>query len=492
MKWKNLFRVILLLSSLTGCYTRHKSKDFKELPHSALQKAVDESDQDLNDWIPTNWWTIFDDKQLNDFIETTLLNNPTFQSAQTRILLALTTADKIRSTLLPTITLNADVQREKLSETGVLPISGTGAISSSSSFPTAPVIPGIIPIYFTQYETALNVLYNFDIWGKNRSALKAALGEVQAAIADEAFTRLSLSIAVAEVYFKLQTDYEQLRIIQEIKDNRERYFKLVEKRVQYNLDDNLNFYSALNNLIEAKQALLVTEANIAVGENQLKAYLAGDFQEEIYDIAIDQNPLPKVPLPRELPLRLISHRPDIISKLWLINSACQKIKVAIAGFYPDLNLMAFGGFQTIHLQKWFLPKSTYGDVQLATSLPIFTGGLLQANLRSEEVNYDLEILDYNQLVINAVKEVLDGIVLLKNNNQQLEQFRLEAKQQQEIFRLTDLRMKHNIGSTLDYLNSENEFLVIKQQEVNALGNTLHSILKLIKALGGGYEVCNNG
>jgi NodT family efflux transporter outer membrane factor (OMF) lipoprotein len=490
-KVRSAFYLFLLLTASTGCYTRQDGEPFKELPVAALQQAVDESNDDslfeVVDWIPENWWEIFDDPQLNEFIETTLINNPTLQSAKTKILLAITTADKVRSALYPTISWNADVQREKLSKTGVLPVSGTGAISSSSAIPQAPINPAVIPVYFTQYETALNILYDFDLWGKNRNTFKAALGEVQSAIADEAFTRLSLSIAVAEVYFLLQADYEQLRLLQQIHTNREHYFELVKKRVQYNLDDNLIFYAALNNLIAANQALLVTEANVAVGENQLRAYLAGDFQEEICDVHIDQRPLPKVPLPEALPLHLISHRPDIISKLWLIESTCYKIEVAVAGFYPDVNLMAFGGFQTIHLQKWFQAQSTYGDIQLATSLPIFTGGLLTANLRASEVNYDLEVLDYNQLIIDAVKQVLNGIVVLKNNNEQLKQFRLEAEDQQEIFRLTNLRIEHNIGSNLDYLNSENEFLLIKQQEVIALRNTLHSILELIKALGGGYD-----
>lgn len=486
-----LLTIFFALVTLTGCYKCQKHEDFKELPTIPLQKAVDESSHDplfeMAEWVPENWWVIFNDEQLNGFIETTLINNPTLQSARTKILLALTTADKVRSALYPTITWNADVQREKLSKTGVIPISGTGAISSSSPLPQAPVTPSI-PIYFTLYETALNIVYDFDLWNKNRYTLRAALGEVQSACADAAFVWLSLSIALTEVYFHLQVDYEQLWILQKIHVNREQYFELVQKRVQYNLDDNLIFYAALNNLIAARQALLINETNIAVGENQLRAYLAGDFQEEIGDISIDQKPLPKVPLPRALPLHLISHRPDIISKLWLIESACYKIKASVADFYPDINLMAFGGFQTIHFRKWFDAKSTYGDIQLATSLPIFTGGLLQANLRSSEVNYDLEILDYNQLIIDAVKQVLNGIFVLKNNNKQLELFRFEAEQQQEIFGLTKLRMEHNIGSTLDYLNSEYELLIIKQQEVIALGNTLRSILELIKALGGGYDV----
>ena len=492
VRFPSLFLYPLIFLLATGCYTRTESLEVDEVPAVAIQEAADAASEDplfeITDWIPENWWVIFNDEQLNCFIETTIKNNPTLEAARTRILAAQTTADKVRSALYPTLTWSADVQREKLSKTGVFPFSGTGSSSSTAPIPTAPVIP-TLPVYFTLYETALNIIYDFDLWGKNRNTLRAAIGDVQSSIADEAFTRLSLSIALAEVYFQLQTDYARLKLARETLNNREQYFDLVKKRVQYNLDDNLIYYAALNNLISARQSILVIEANIAVGENQLKAYLAGDFQEEIDDINIDQKPLPKVPLPEAIPLHLICHRPDLMSQLWLIQSAGYKINVAIAGFYPDVNLMAFGGFQTIHLQKLFQARSTYGDIELVTSLPLFTGGLLEANLRGTEIDYDLAILEYNQLVIDAVKEVMDGIVVLENTNQQLKQFTSEAQQQEEIFRLTDLRLKHNIGSALDYLNSEQETLVIRDQEVIALGTTLHSILELVKALGGGYDAC---
>lgn len=462
------------------------------LPDRSLQEAVDSASEDpifvqSDDWVPDDWWTLFQDEQLNEFIAIVLQNNPTLQMAGARIRSAQATANKVRSALYPTIAWNADVQREKLSTTGVFPISSTGATSSSSQIQPVPINPSVIPIYFTQTETALNLSWDFDIWCKNRNLLQAAIGEFEASFADEAFTRLSLSIAVSEVYFLLQTNYQRLKIAQEILRNREEYFELVEKRVQHNLDDNLIFYAALNNLIAAKQSLLMIEANIIVEENQLKAYLARDFLDNIADVLIAQKPLPKVPLPDAIPMNLLCHRPDIISQLYLIQSAGRRIKVAIAGFYPDLNLMAFGGFQTIHIQKLFQGQSTYGDVQLATSLPLFTGGLLRANLWEAEIDYDLAILKYNQLVLDAVKEVLDGIALVKNNHKQLEEFKQQMEQQEEIFRLTDLRMQNNIGSTLDYLNSQQEVFVIQDKEVTSLGNTLHSILELIKALGGGYN-----
>jgi len=125
------------------------------------------------------------------------------------------------------------------------------------------------------------------------------------------------------------------------------------------------------------------------------------------------------------------------------------------------------------------------------SLPIFDGGRLLANLHSSQVNYDLAIFQYNNLVLNAVKEVLDGIALLTNAELQLKQAEDALGSQEKIFQLSFLRMTYNVDSKLDYLNMQVNFLNARSQEVIAFGNTLQAILALIKALGGGYDVYND-
>ena len=111
-------------------------------------------------------------------------------------------------------------------------------------------------------------------------------------------------------------------------------------------------------------------------------------------------------MPHNLPLHLISQRADIAAQIKLIQSAGDLIKVAEAGFYPDFNLNAFFGFQTIHFAQLFKWDSTFFNVDPAMTLPIFDGGRLIADLRKSEIDYNGAILQYNQLVIDAASEVL--------------------------------------------------------------------------------------
>ncbi len=461
-------------------------------PHEAiedsLQEAVENPIFEKAYDFPEEWWALFDDPQLAQFIQTAYAQNPTLLSAKTRIFAAAYNADNVRSVLFPNITWAADVNREKLSTTGVIPFS-SGPNSPTSAAPVTPGATSGIPVYFTLYETEFNLTYHFDFWDKNRNLFRAALGQVQANIAEEAFAKLSLGIALAKVYFEMQIDYELQEIAQSLVNSRRSYFELIQRRIHANLDDNINLNLAQSNLADATRSLQQVQSDIAVREYQLKALLAGNYLEEIFDINIARHPLNKIPLPSDLPLHLISRRPDIISQLWLIESAGRQIDAAKAGFYPDFNLSAFFGFQSIHFHELFKWPSRFFNVDPAVSLPIFDGGRLVANLRESEVNYDLAILTYNEMVLNAASEVMQNLALVRDLNRQLQESREKVKAQQNMYRLVKMKVSHNLNNKLDELTSEMNVLIAANEEIENLGNMIQAILMLIKSIGGGYNVC---
>lgn len=489
---KRIFYAILIILFSAGCRSSTSAVPINP-PESAIEQAVEEAEVDnlivRDEPIPEQWWLLFNDGQLNEFIEKAFVNNPTLQTAKVKILAAFYNASSIQSILYPYLGLGADVSRQKLSTTGVIPFN-TGPPGSGTPVVQVPATPGgtgPIPEYFTLYETELNFRYSFDFWEKNRNTFRAAMGQFQANIAEEAYARLELGILIAGAYYKLQTNFQRELIAVEFVDNRQRYYDLIQKRIQRNIDTDLSLQIAGSNLSDAKDILLQIQREIAVSRVQLSAYLAGDFDEEVAVDDITLQALPKVPVPECLPLHLISKRPDITAQLWLIESADRLIDVAKAGFYPDFNLAGFFGFQTIHFSKWFMWPSTFFNIDPAMTLPIFDGGRLIADLRKSEVNYDLAILEYNRLVINAAKEVLEAIAILRNSWARLQEFDKRYAAQSELYRLTHLRTLHNLSSSLDDLVGEANKLVAQDQTIIALGTTIQAILDLIKSLGGGYD-----
>lgn len=501
-KFQFLARIIVLQSILLGALlfvisgcTSTTYVSSIDPPVQALEKAVEERSEDAlfvkNTLIPQEWWLLFGDVQLNAFIQKALENNPILQKAKMQILAAAYNAASVESVLYPYLSWGANVSRQKLSETGVIPFN-SGPSSSGAPSTDVPVTAGResrMSEYFSVYETEINLKYSFDFWGKNRNIFRAALGAVQANVAEEAFARLQLAFLVADVYYKLQMNYKREELAKSLLDNRQRYFELVQRRVRANIDNDLSLQNAESNLFDTQESLLLIQGDIEVNRYQLMAHMAGNFDEEIGPLAIAQKPLPRVPLPENLPLHLISRRPDITAQLWLIESAGRQIDVAKAGFYPDFNLSALFGFQAIRFTELFKWPSSYFNIAPAVSLPIFDGGRLIANLRASEINYDLAILTYNDLVLNAAKEVLESLAILRNTWERLKAFERKFDSQSELHRLTSLRVSHSLNTSLDALSSQANRLIAQDQTVVAQGKTIHAILELIRALGGGYDNC---
>lgn len=489
---------LFTLGWLASSCSSHQRIEPISMPVTFLEETLETIPSNLidkeNKTLPFNWWEIFEDSQLNRLIEEALTHSPSFHSSKMKISLARSLANQTRSALYPNLNLGADIARDKFSQTGIIPF--------TKNDPNSPFIPqgaGIplaatggkdrIPVYFTQYETEITLGYEFDFWGKNRNTLKAALGRMRAAVADHLFSRLQLSIAVAKTYFQLQIDLKRHVILKEWVEIRRSAAELIENRVNHHLDDNFSFKIANSDLLESLQQLMALELEIELRKNQLKAYVAKDFTETIDFLDISAQSLPRVPIPEELPLHLLSRRPDITSQIWLIESAGKEIEVAKAGFYPDFNLYTLYGYQTLHLPKLLSWPSSFFNIDPSVSLPIFDGGRLKANLSNTEIQYDLEILKYNGLVLQAVQETLDALKQLHNADQQLKVFERLTKDQEELFQLSVLRLKNHLNSKLDQLAREDNLYQAKEKEIMALGLRLDAILSLIKALGGGYEIC---
>lgn len=483
------FAGLLLVTAcmtLTSCRSWYHASMF-EAPSCVLDAALEEGSEDplfacVNS-IPEDWWWLFQDCQLADLIETALVNNPTVQAAQSRILAAQAKADQLRVVPYPYVNWTGDTTKFYLSETSIIPVGN----NNNSGIPL--VNGPNIPQQFVQYESSLSFMYELDVWSKRINIWRSAMGEVHARLADAAFARLAISVSVAQVYYRLQMDYARCRIAKKIVAIQQDNVRFTEQRILANLDSEIDLQTMQNNLAMAERALLQIEGDIAVTEHQLQAYLAGDFAENVCEIKLAEMPLPRAPLPMDLPLNLIAHRPDIISQLWLLESAGRQIQVAKAGFYPNINLTAFAGFQTINLSQFFLPKSGDGNLEAAFSLPIFDSGRLQANLIGARVDYDLAIYQYNDSVINATKEVLDALSIVRNSHQLLEQYAQSTALQEEIQRLNRLRETHNLNSALQQLGIDQQVLLAQDQEILAKANTITAILTLIKALGGGYTAC---
>lgn len=481
---------IALVFTFSGCLKRHYP-DVYEMPECTVQastdKALTEAPFIPGEWPNIYWWLMFNDLQLNELMAKALSDNPDIKIAQSRIRLANYAASAAGSPLWPTLGLEADTTRYRVSKTGAIAAIASLATTTTPVNPLPPPPVGPPGFTFTQTEINLNGQYQVDFWQQNLNNFKAAVGELLATEADAAFSTVLISISVTQAYFNLQVTYAREEVAQKRIKNRTEYLKLVEKRVQNALDNQIALKSAQSYLIGAQEALKEIEYDIAIYKNQLYALITGNFLESVNPISIEHRELFQFPLPTNLPLGLLAHRPDVTAHAWRVEEAAKKIKVAKAAFYPNFNIMGLFGNQTIHPAELFKWRSIYGQVGPAINLPIFEGGLLQANLGTSYEQYYIAVEQYNQTILKSVQNVLDSIAGLKYAFGELQDYKRMANLSEQNLQLTKDRFKHHIDSYLTVLQADLDTISKEDQMLTAMGNYYIQFTNLISALGGGYD-----
>lgn len=410
-------------------------------------------------------WTRFKDPQLNQLICAALANSPTMANAKARVRDAEYLASGVASNLWPSLDFSGYLQRQRFSERGLAPPPFNGKTFSITTL-------------------ALNFNYEFDFWGKNKSAFNAALGEQFAALADANQACLILSAAVANTYFQLLGVIEQTRLARENLQLNERILRITLDRNKHGIASAIPVKTIENNLQAAKLTFAQYQQIEALARHQL-AVLVG---KNPWTTNILTRPFKyqrtAIRLPACLPANLLAKRPDIHAAKYRAEAAAQQINVAKALFYPDFNLNALFSYQNVGLVKVFNPQNQNNAITGAVDLPIFDAGRRRANLGAKYAEYDIAVNDYNQTILTALGEVADLVSTLKSIDTQLSAQDLAVNASRQQYLLYRSRYDHGIADTAQLL--ENQQLLLQQQTLQRDLETRRSqaVVAMLKALGG--------
>jgi NodT family efflux transporter outer membrane factor (OMF) lipoprotein len=419
------------------------------------------------DWPAADWWKSFSDAQLDALVEEALSGNPSMGAARARLDRVVALAGAAGAPLTPHVSAGANLNRQRYSATGIFP-------------------PPIGGSYYTQSQLALQFSYEIDFWGKNRAAYDAALGQARAAEVDAFAARLLLSAAVAHAYAQLGRAFEQLDVAQATLAQRQAIFDLTRQRLAAGLDTKVEVKQAEASIPAARQRIAQLEEEIALARNQLAAFV-GKGPDRGLAIARPSARATQVALPSTVPADLLGRRPDVVAQRWRVEAARRDVDSAKAQFYPNVNLAALVGVQTVSYGKLFSPDSRIPQADAAVLLPIFDGGRLRGNLGARDADYDLAVEQYNQTVLDAVREVVDRLASLRSVETQTSDAAIGLSAAEEAYSVAVARYRAGLGNYLQVLAAET--LVLEQKNLGAdlRYRELDLSIDLIRALGGGFE-----
>jgi NodT family efflux transporter outer membrane factor (OMF) lipoprotein len=195
-------------------------------------------------------------------------------------------------------------------------------------------------------------------------------------------------------------------------------------------------------------------------------------------------------LPANLPADLLARRPDLAAQRFRLEAAAAQTDAAKADFFPNVNLAAFVGFGATSLHGLNLLSAGSGvfGVGPALHLPIFDAGRLRAGLRGRYGDYDAAVEQYNQTLVDALRQVADQVASVRAVQQQIGDQANALGAAEDAFRLTLDRYRAGLTNYLDVLVNEERLLAERLNRVRLQGRSLALAVDTIRALGGGYHL----
>ena len=259
-----------------------------------------------------------------------------------------------------------------------------------------------------------------------------------------------------------------------------------EHRTQRGVEDSVDIANAQAELLAAQQQVITANGTLTQYRETLRALIGADAHSmpEIHPV-----PLPTLQetLPDSLSFELLARRPDLQALRGYVTASLSQVDAAKAAFYPHFDIKAFWGYNALSVGDLF--KSSFQQINLLPGLylPIFDGGRLNANLQSVRTASNILIKQYNQAVLDAVRDVAIGSSELNDLNQQVVLQKLKVTAAMATSRSASAHYQRGLVSY--YAAQEARRPVIAQQLLllDIEAQRLSSDITLIKALGGDYR-----
>lgn len=467
MNAKYCYPFLLSALLLTGCAPSGQE--------SPLSVPVDTQNLGLinhsqNMLINSTWWQALNDSALNQLIEQTLLHSPDLAIATARLAQAQAGSALAGSQRGPQLAISAD---------------GAGIYHESLSHPNS-ILAAILGDTVEFGRVQLKGRWVWDLWGMYKSELTAALGKEKALAYEIAQTRLLLAQAVTAQYLQLQMIMSQQTILNDRLSIKQQQLRLLTKRVEAGLVPASQLYVIQNAQLQMQSALQDLQQQADKIRHVLAA-LSAQAPQQLVAIQSRQMPLLSTIAVEQLTTEIIGQRADILAQKEALLAKGHLIDAAKAKFYPNIQISALAGLSALQISDFPSSRTLLATIMPSVSLPIFTSGALQANLRLKQAEYNEQVARYNKSVYTALQEAADALSLYQSAKERVILQQKTVVLTERLYQAAKVRKQAGLDTEIAVLTAQDEVLQARSQllQLTLLQNI--SWVSLNVAFGGGVN-----
>jgi NodT family efflux transporter outer membrane factor (OMF) lipoprotein len=462
---------LLLLGTLTGCSfaPTYKAPPASAPPPAAYKELSDWKIAEPNDALGRgDWWSAFQDPQLDALQARVGSANQNLQSALARLQQARAETRIQRAGLFPTLNVGSSATRGRTSV-------------NSPRFPAGYQPSG------NNFELEADLSYEIDLWGRVRNSVNSARASEQASAADLATLDLSIHAELATDYFNLRGQDAQQLLLDHTVDDYTKSLQLTQ-----NLFDGGG--AALADVEQAKAQLETARtqsADTRLQRAQSEHAIAVLVGENPSSFHLEPNPLPldsAPPLPPlGLPSALLERRPDVAGAERRVAAANFNVGVARAAYFPQFSLASSFGYDSTQASTWLDAPSRMWSVGPSGVLTVFDAGRHRAESAQAHAVFDQQVADYRNVVLTAYREVEDNLAALRQLEAESVSQAAAVTATGKALQQAQYRYKAGLVTYLEVATNENANLQAQLSNVNIEMRRMSASVLLVKALGGGWR-----
>lgn len=400
------------------------------------------------------WWGIYKDPLLDRLVPQVAISNQNLKAYAAAYQQAQAVVREAQAGLFPTVT-------------GTPALSRTRSAGATSTTATAEVAGS----------------WDVDLWGQVRRQIESDAAGAQASAAQLADLTLSAQAELVTDYVQLRYQDSLARLLANTVTAYERSLKITQNQYAAGV-------AARSDVITAQTQLASTRAAaIAAGELRAQyehaiALLVGKAPSELtIPVGGLAQRVPSVPV--MVPSVLLERRPDIAEAERQMQQQNALIGVAVAAYYPSVNLSAIAGYSGV--PPLVSATNLLWSLAASGSQTLFDGGARTATVDAARASYDQAVANYRQTVLSAFRDVedqLSNLRILKRQAAAQAEAVTFARQA-----VTIALNEYQAGTTAytTVVTAQASALSNEETALEVQANRLVASATLVKALGGGWS-----
>ena len=336
-----------------------------------------------------------------------------------------------------------------------------------------------------QYDAGLAVGYELDFFGKLRNMSEADRQNFFASEEARRAVHILLISNVSQSYFSQQLAYKQRRIAQETLKNYQQSYAFVEQQLVTGSTNVLALEQARGQIESTQAEIAKREGELAQANNALQLVL-GTYRALPGNSGMNASDIAPVRLPPHLSSAILLQRPDIMEAEYQLKAADANIGAARAAFFPSISLTSGLSTGSTELSSLFTTGSGMWNFIPKIDIPLFNAGRNKANLKLAEIRQQQSVVNYEQKIQSAFKQVADALALRESINQQI-------NAQQRYLDSLNITLQRARGlyssgavSYIEVLDAERSLLSTQQTLLDLIYARQVNEITLFTALGGGW------